>query len=129
MKKLKKARQVKPAPKVKSNGSPKVIPSTPKEWEAHYNEVASFYESDESLDLMSRGVPVSTSKLREISKQPAKLISIRMPALDLAGIKRIAEKNSQPYQRVIIHAVERYIDEEEKKDLRQTQEPRQKKII
>ena len=129
MKKQKKARQAKPVLKLRSGESQKLVPSTAKEWEAHYNELASFYESDESLELMSRGVPVPTSKLREISKQPAKLISIRMPALDLAGIKRIAEKNAQPYQRVIIHAVERYIDEEEKKDLKQHQERRQKKAI
>ncbi len=40
-----------------------------------------------------------------------------MPAMDLIGVKRIAARKELPYQKLIIQAVERFIDEEEVKEL------------
>jgi len=98
------------------NSFNKGMPRNPQEWEAHYEELANFYESNASLEVMAKGVPTPTAKLRSLSKKNAKLISIRMPILDLIGVKRIAAKKEQPYQKLIIQAVENLIDEEEEKE-------------
>lgn len=109
-------KQQKGRPQERKGKTDKKIPRTQKDWEKHYEEAAAFYESEGSLEAMAKGTPITSAKLRALSNSKAKLISLRMPLLTLAGAKRIALKRDLPYQRLIIQAVERLIDEEEKQE-------------
>jgi predicted DNA binding CopG/RHH family protein len=54
--------------------------------------------------------------LRALASTRAKAISLSKPLITLAGAKRVASKRNLPYQRLIIQAVEKFIDEAEKSD-------------
>ncbi len=83
--------------------------------EKRWASMAAFYESDESLETLSQSTHLSSAELRAISKKAkTKPISIRIPEIDIIALKRISKKiNEGKYQKLIIQAIERFIDEEE----------------
>lgn len=86
--------------------------------ESRWNELASFYESDESLSVLAKGKTLSASELRAIaSKGKTKPVSIRIPEIDLIALKRLAKISKGKYQKLIVQAIERFLDEEERKHI------------
>lgn len=83
--------------------------------EKRWASLAAFYESDESLETLSRSTHLSSAELRALSKKgKTKPVSIRIPEIDIIALKRISKKiNEGKYQKLIIQAIERFIDEEE----------------
>jgi predicted DNA binding CopG/RHH family protein len=84
--------------------------------ETRWSDMASFYEGEESLALLAKGKSLTSSELRSLlSKGKTKPVSIRIPEVDLLALKRIAKIKKGKYQKLIIQAIEKFIDETEKK--------------
>lgn len=91
-----------------------VVKKKSKSQEPRWNEMASFYEDDESLDLLAKGKALTSAELRSLlSKAKTKPVSIRIPEMDLIALKRIAKIQKGKYQKLIIQAIEKFIDETE----------------
>lgn len=105
---------MKDSKKVKTKGKKSSKVSNEKRWA----DIANFYESNESIDTLGRSTHLTSAELRAISKKAKKKpISIRIPEIDIIALKRISKKlNEGKYQRLIIQAIERFIDEEEKNE-------------
>lgn len=102
---------MKDSKKVKTKGKKSQKASNEKRWV----DVATFYESDESIETLSKSTHLTSAELRAISKKAkTKPISIRIPEIDIIALKRISKKlNEGKYQKLIIQAIEQFIDEQE----------------
>ena len=99
----------------KSASKKRNLPGTPDDWAEHWQKAADFYDSPESITVLANGRPVSTAEARRIlGRGASKSISVRFPILDVDALRRIAKVRNEKYQRLIIRAVEKYIDEEER---------------
>ena len=65
----------------------------------------------ESPELMALSTPLNPKKHRQLlGAGNRKPISIRIPENDLEAIRRIAKMHGRKYQRLIVQAVQLYID-------------------
>ena len=84
--------------------------------EAHWERAASFYEGPQSLGVLGDSTPLTAAAARRlIGRGKKKAISVRMPEIDIDALKRIAALTESKYQRLIVSAVERFIDIEEQR--------------
>ena len=80
--------------------------------EAHWEKVASLYESPKtSMKMLEQSRALTPAERRKfLGKAKTRAVSIRIPEDDLLALKEIAQQNDRKYQQLIILAIEQYID-------------------
>ena len=80
--------------------------------EKNWEETAKVFEGKEGLAVMEGSRALSTIERRKLlGPGKGKLISLRLPQDDLEALREIAKENSRKYQQLIIHAVERFLED------------------
>lgn len=82
------------------------------EQEKDWARVAEFFESKEGLSIMKESRALNVIERRKLlGPSKGKLISLRLPQEDIEALREIAEENERKYQQLIIHAVERFLED------------------
>lgn len=80
--------------------------------EKNWEETAKIFEGKEGLAVMEGSRALNTIERRKLlGPGKGKLISLRLPEDDLHALREIAEENKRKYQQLIIHAVERFLED------------------
>jgi len=83
-----------------------------KEQEKNWEETAQIFEKKEGLSVMRESRVLSPAERRELlGASKTKLISVRIPEEDISALKTIAEENDRKYQQLVVHAIERFLED------------------
>ncbi|MEK7790569.1 MAG: hypothetical protein AAB309_02970 [Deltaproteobacteria bacterium] len=82
------------------------------EQEKNWSKAAEIFEGEEGLSVMKASRALNAIERRKLlGRGRSKLISLRLPEEDIQALREIAEENDRKYQQLIIHAVERFLED------------------
>jgi predicted DNA-binding protein len=82
------------------------------EQEKNWAQTAEIFEGKEGLSVMKASRVLNAIERRKLlGRGKSKLISLRLPEEDIQVLREIAEKNDRKYQQLIIHAIERFLED------------------
>lgn len=82
------------------------------EQENNWKKTADLFESKEGLSIMENSRALNAIERRKLlGPSKGKLISLRLPQEDIEALREIAQENERKYQQLIIHAVERFLED------------------